>query len=236
MPLGERVEIDRDQFVRQRRFLLTVSLLLFAVYVVGIKIDDSVESLGLKFTIERKELLVPFGWLVWLWALVRYAQYYVPTGRPAIERETAREVHQQAHFLLLAFAREQFNNQGLMVDGVRVEGKVVDLFWPILNEKTPPAPDSIRDHVAEWTVRPDGGRTYRASMQIIRKTNGAQLTLDGPVGLSAEEVRACERRAWWIVHFKTHVFTDYLAPFVVAAAPVAAAAVHYMPLIVGLVR
>jgi hypothetical protein len=219
--IDERFEIDREQFVRQRRFLIALSMVLFAKYAVGIEVGDSVEALGLQLTFKRKDVLLPFAWVVWLWALVRYFQYGQLIGAKALWHETVRETHRQAEKIFRSAVRDQIR-VGRMHEGFKIEGKVGDMFWPGSKDDMKIAQGASRDHVAEYTSDPNGGRKYSRLLAQIRLSNGGEIMIDAPTELNAAQLRSCERRAWWVARIKTHVFTDYLAPYAVAGAAVVA--------------
>jgi hypothetical protein len=72
-----------DRFLRERRLLLGISLVLLDHQYLGIEIERSGESVGLKFTFpEDLHRLWAAIWLVWAWAVICYLQiWYSSTER-----------------------------------------------------------------------------------------------------------------------------------------------------------
>lgn len=67
-------EMMRTQLHRERRLLLAVSLVLLAHQILGIEVSNSAESLGVRFEVANPDRLWIAVWVVWTWAIVRYAQ------------------------------------------------------------------------------------------------------------------------------------------------------------------
>jgi len=76
-------EAEKAGFLRQRRMLITVSVLLSVYITAGVEIKDTVQVLG-GVTVQMKSPWVLQVWLIiaWIWALWRYCVYFAvtPTG------------------------------------------------------------------------------------------------------------------------------------------------------------
>ena len=60
----------RERFFRERRLLLGVSVVLLAHQVLGITVDKSAETLGLRFQIDDPGKIWWAVWAVWLWTAI----------------------------------------------------------------------------------------------------------------------------------------------------------------------
>lgn len=67
-------ELLRGQLLREKRLMLLVSAILLAHQWLGIRVTNSVESLGFHFEIASPARLWIGVGIVWIWALVRYGQ------------------------------------------------------------------------------------------------------------------------------------------------------------------
>jgi hypothetical protein len=67
-------ELLRGQLQRERRILLAVSFVLLAHQILGIEVNNSAESLGLRFDVANPARLWVGVWVIWGWAIIRYAQ------------------------------------------------------------------------------------------------------------------------------------------------------------------
>jgi hypothetical protein len=66
-------------FTRRRRFLVTVSLALAAAGFLGLRIAE-IDIVGNRATVGNPERIVLLGYLVWLWALWTYIQWFNDYG------------------------------------------------------------------------------------------------------------------------------------------------------------
>jgi mRNA interferase HigB len=62
----------RDRFFRERRLLLSVSLVLLAHQLLGITVGKSTDTLGLHFDIEDPSKIWWAVWALWLWTLAQF--------------------------------------------------------------------------------------------------------------------------------------------------------------------
>jgi hypothetical protein len=60
----------RERFFRERRLLLGISVVLLAHQLLGITIDKSAETLGLRFQIDDPAKIWWAVWAVWLWTAI----------------------------------------------------------------------------------------------------------------------------------------------------------------------
>ena len=63
-----------DRFFRERRLLLGVSVVLLAHQLLGITVDKSAETLGLRFEIEDPSKIWWAVWAAWVWTAVCVVQ------------------------------------------------------------------------------------------------------------------------------------------------------------------
>ena len=66
--------MDSD-LLRQRRNLLLISCGLILYYLAGVEIE-SVGLLGTQLSVKNPHILLAFSWLLWLYFLIRYHQYW----------------------------------------------------------------------------------------------------------------------------------------------------------------
>ncbi len=80
---------------RQRRNLLVVSGLLWFKKLAGLTVA-SVSVLGTSFNLDRPDAIAVALWLLWVYAVIRYAQYFWEDGWPRLTQ--AREAYSMERF------------------------------------------------------------------------------------------------------------------------------------------
>jgi hypothetical protein len=217
-------EHDRAQHARQRRFLVVISMVLLAKYALAIEFGDKLQLLGMDFDIQRKEVLVVAGWIMWAWALIRLSQYHRAVAREDITRAKGFETHLWARQILIRDQQKKLD-AGISMDGVRLEGDVIDIRYGQNSKRQPPG--MRRDSLADYTVEPDGGRRYFDAEVIVRTKAGGETGFGIDAVLTGEQMR---RARYWVFLrclVRAHGFSDYYAPFFIAALPVFAAVLHF---------
>lgn len=72
--------------LRQRKGLILSSLLLLFICYVKVKIKE-VDILGAKIEIKKPEGIIHFIWIVWVYFLIRYYQYFIALKEIGIEED-----------------------------------------------------------------------------------------------------------------------------------------------------
>lgn len=211
---------ERESLTRQRRLLITVSLVLTAKYLLAVEFTDHIEMLGASLRITRPEALIYGAWAVWAWALVRYRQYFKVAAVERIDRAKTKEIHRAATQELACKLCAELKEPGIEHDGQRLVGKVGEIMFPA-EEGTKPLPGWLRDEFAEYRDEADGGRQYKCLMAPIHLSSGSEhLHMLWSPRLTGQQMRSARRRAWARYVLQSPEFTEYWAPFYVAAAPV----------------
>jgi hypothetical protein len=226
VPPLEVSEHDRAQHGRQRRFLIVISLVLLAKYALTIELGTKIQLLGMEFDIQRKEVLVFAGWVMWAWALIRFAQFHRVVAKPAIQVVYAHELHLAALKYPMRDAQGLID-RGLAENGVRVTGRVFDIHMPSRFEKGRQEAGWYQDADTEYRVLDDGGRGYRDIIAMVRLKSGGEMDVRVDPNISGSRMRRARFWAWIRCIVRTHAFSDYYAPFFIAVMPAIAAALHY---------
>jgi hypothetical protein len=204
MDQQSRAEV-RDGFVRQRRALVAVSLVLVTLQAIGASLDH-LELLGNTINLNRPVPLAGPLWVAWGYFLLRYYQYFHDVGdsgfRAAVERRR-RTLARRA-----AISKLQHT----------VHPDVSECSKPRWWIEVPTL-EVLDAPPSSWKLK--AVRGYIHIRDAARPTWGAtQLIDDLEVSLPPGVPRMATSRAviWSGVH--TRYFTEYGLPFVVASAPV----------------
>src|SRR5229473_4667064 len=100
-------------FVRQRRSVIAASVILFFYESSGIRVDK-ITILGNTFPIANPNWVPAAVWLLWLYFLVRYYQYF----RDLPKREFSETWDERVWHLLKSLTRKRF------IDEYEFEGTV----------------------------------------------------------------------------------------------------------------
>jgi hypothetical protein len=226
-------EDDETQrsFLRQRRNLFLISLVLATIQLTGATIGKELTLLGLKISLEDPGVLFYVLWGLWVYWVYRYYVYHrelMPLGfRDAIE---ARRIVELKNLARQRAAREIEDDQTSDED-----------------EKLPPGKFTFR----EAADAPDyeygkttcellsGGAAYKlaASLAVhfesVSKGSDYKSFDSGPETReytwtrSSPEVKKASRRAWRWVLSNTHYLTEYGTPYLVASVPLAIEVVQF---------
>lgn len=232
MPEESNAAIER--LFRERRLLLGVSIVLLAHQLLGIKVGQGAETLGLHFEIDNPERLFWGVWLVWLWAFVCYAQQ-LNSLRPLIRfpRDRRTEVYQAlgnrfARWTTTWRVRASFRRQVTAPHrtSVEMQGQHRSVYNTI---------DSVATKFQLlWKREPDDPRAVNL-LDTVGTVKGWFITdagdlahVDGTRGRSGTvwvPVRLIEGRRWlWLLAVTwtwatTSFATDYVVPLGIGLAP-----------------
>ena len=205
----------RAGFVRNRRFLIAVSIALACFNVLGMRFTE-LTIVGNTATIDHPEYVTPLAWIVWGWAFAQYIVWYRDVGAWREFRQAI--VHNCEQRLGRKVATEPIPQW---------------LTTQLLNELRPSLPSGptlpdIRI-IAEFSrIHGDGERVERAAdieasayARLPEQRGEARV---GPVRFE-REIGASEWREYMVASsvwvFLTRRFTlEYFAPFLIGAMPV----------------
>jgi hypothetical protein len=85
--------MDEDGFVRQRRNILVVSLILFFSQGTGLILTE-LNVLGNKATLISPVSLEPMLWIAWFYLLIRYCQAFNEYGKPKFSTSIKEKFNQ----------------------------------------------------------------------------------------------------------------------------------------------
>jgi hypothetical protein len=198
----------REGFIRQRRNLILISVVLFFFGVAGIRLD-SVNLLGNKFILGEPGMMTVALWVVWGYWLVRYWQYYNETGDKGYLAYwyAAMDSYVVAKGRKL-LAEEDWARQ-IELNPRFLEAEVIARASPF--------------HDGVWGVR------FRPDESLLDTTEEEFLKLQkdsptlGTYGLDPRSLLWLQIRAWLNVLFVSRLGTEYLLPFAVATIPAALA-------------
>lgn len=251
----------QDRFFRERRLLLAVSVVLLAHQVLGITVGNSGETLGLRFDIADPSKIWWAVWAVWLWTVICVVQQLnsirprtaYPKDRDDETRDrisdwiAVKRVRRDAMKHLRSTAPRELRPAFEVMFGGRTKSAI------------PEGPDVLYTCVcvtARWRCNDPNMAAAKAS-EFEKAMEAAGWRIPG--GTVAHEGRECsftrtvnvrimpirdERLVRWAAsiwtRLSTSFVTDYFAPLVIAAAPVAVAAyqaiVHYAAHFRGIAR
>jgi hypothetical protein len=218
----------RDQFVRQRRFLVSISVILVSKFVLAIEVGNSLQFLGAAFEIKRPEAIVTGLWIAWAWALVRYCQYFWHISGPIVSRAKSEETHRAAFKMIARDLEKQIRHPGIERDGVRIEGQVIDVLVPIPELTKPAQHGWEKDQVAEYFEDENGTRSYRAIQAVIKsRKSGKKLIHTFSPSVDAKELRRAAFWGWLRYLWRRPYFSEYYAPLLIAAGPPAVMFLNY---------
>lgn len=187
-------------FVRQRGSLIAASAILFFYESSGIRVDQ-ITILGNTFPVANPTWVAAAVWLLWLYFLIRYYQYF----RDLPKREFSEAWDGRFWHLLKTVTRRRFVREYLL------EGEVKGTPKFTLDEVVP-----VAEGPGDWGFEVKGSVEYNTGNVFRRRT------IDGEALLVPRRIMLLTRvRAWLYVITHTRVGTEYLLPFIVALVPVA---------------
>jgi|HigsolmetaAR201D_1030396.scaffolds.fasta_scaffold11794_3 hypothetical protein len=227
---------QRATLLRQRRFLILMSLGVIAFYTLGIepKNEANISGLGLKIT--HPDRLVLALWLVWGWSLWRYAQrayellsvlwadvlddVYAEDRRIAIAR--AKKVGNQ---LAAAGHFDEDMPKAARIDGpVTIEAPDPESLQSIIGEKI--------THFRDFVDTREGGRLYPTLKADFEREDGikwGQTDHSFKMTLTRGQSIWLRIRAWLHSLLRLPAFSEYIAPLLIATAAVVTWLLHRFP-------
>jgi hypothetical protein len=240
-------EFEKGRLFRERRSLIAVSIVLLAHQLLGITVGNSTETLGLHFRIADPSRLWWGVWLVWLWTMTCYIQQFYSlkpwTTYPKDRDDEARD--RLSDWISLTRVRRAALRH-LRADipwelrakyQVRGEGRG--------ETTTSGRQRQLRRYVsvtATWCGGDIALATEKAaSLEQAMVATGWEIR-GGGVGLQdgnctfnkVVDVRIVPVREEWLIRIAARLWTllwtsflsDYIAPFIIGAAPLIIALVQ----------
>lgn len=203
----EKIGTDlRPLIFKQRRFFLSVSFLLTALYWLDIHIGQKLSSLGMEFSIREPSRILWALWPMWLWSLWRYYQYQNAYLDPllAIAREklTSQITLRFLNKFIQQKVREgQYENADNRRNIPRMARIGIDFpYGSSVPQKVTERGEWVFDTLNIYIIGANGQKT------IIN--GGANTTL------TMEQRKSIEKRVKSIMLLKYPIFTDYIAPYI----------------------
>lgn len=202
--------MDEDGFVRQRRNIIVVSLLLLFADAYGLALSQELNLLGTKALMTKPFPVAPILWLVWAYLVLRYWQAFREQGERTFSATYREHMANYLYRLALPLARAHVQ----VSPPQRVE-------FP--GEANPGimAAQYLTTRIAKATV----GVMYNVHVNAGTVVGFTQHTQDESFGFF--RVIWARIRAVLHVTFNTSVFTERYLPFVFALAPVVHASWKY---------
>jgi hypothetical protein len=208
-------------FVRQRRFLIVVSLALAAAGYLGLTLDK-VDVLGNSAIIGRPDRVLWLGYICWGWALLRYIQWFNDCGAWA---ET-KSAHVEAYQILIRRHAESADIPRHAIDEATAKTVVM------LTVKDPVPPMIFRSETSQirWLRRQPGqlGQPVAADLFAVAyipvSPYDEQAMARGSYRIDLNQVRMKTlwlRASLQVALTKRH-FLEYFAPYVIALLPLLA--------------
>ncbi|MEX2150633.1 MAG: hypothetical protein WD793_10475 [Steroidobacteraceae bacterium] len=219
--------------LRQRRFLILMSLATVAFYAFGIEPKNEATISGFGLTITQPDRLIIALWLVWGWSLWRYGQR-VYELLSVVWDEIVDDVYAEDRRIALVRAK-RFGNR-LAAEGhfeedmpkaARINGRVTI---------EPPDPDSLQSaigekitHFRDYIVTQEGGRLYptlKADFEWEQGIKWGRTDHGFKMTLTRGESNWVRLRAWLHAFLRLPAFSEHIAPFLLALSAVLVWLVH----------
>jgi hypothetical protein len=240
-------EFDKTRLFRERRSLITVSIVLLAHQWLGITVGNSTETLGLHFEIADPSRLWWGVWLVWIWTMVCYIQQFYSlkpwTTYPKDRDDEARDRLSDLASLrrvrgaALRHLRKHIPNELRASYQVRGEGR---------GERTTSSQQRQLLRFVSVTATWSGKDVELATKEAANlekameaagwEIRGGGVSLqDGKCSLNkVVDVRIVPIREEWPIRIAARLWTllwtsflsDYIAPFIIGATPLIVAIVQ----------
>lgn len=193
----------RDGFVRQRRNLMMMSVALFLVETAGVKFSE-LNLLGSKLFIENPDVINKGLWIAFIYWVYRYYVYFHDIGpKGFMDQYSARMLN-----YVYAIALKQLKRDSVKMEPLVKEGRT----------KLRLGHDHTYYRRSLWS--------YEIKLAVIASLakrdddNPKSLDFDHYVVRAPISLAIAHTRAWMYVLTRTHLFSEYLLPFVVALLPV----------------
>lgn len=228
----------------QRRFLILMSIAVAAYYYLQVHTEGSGEYSGLHIKLGRPDRVPYAVWILFGWALLRYAQLFHEQWR-RVRSDLLREFEYYDHQLALAAAtRYARENRLALVKGI-TDPVVIGEAWYV-----PSMRDRLIDEVQKqardrgqepsepepkdewWVLTPKGERYYRGFGIEVRERGKPESGVGVEFNMPAwgrMRVKYHQARVWWRTAVRMPAVGEYLAPFAIAALAVVVAVVYRLP-------
>lgn len=206
--MADELEVVRQGFVRQRRNLIGISLVLLLYERLGIVIE-TINIFGNIARISNPSSLLVLLWIAWIYFLVRYYQYFRDVG----DKGFYHAAFEKLRGLVRPRAQKKFqrwliqNKENLFPDAVsplRIEFRRVDLvenFW------------------RHWKLTMEVEVAFEANEQSQGNVHTSQSLKNREVDLFWSELIWPRIRSAWHVLINTRLVTEYVGPFAIGLLP-----------------
>lgn len=201
--------VELTPLMRQRRFLILMSLAVIGYYLLGVSVEGKGEIAGFVFSLEHHDRAVYGLWAIWVWASLRYGQR-VYGNFPIIKSDLLNDITVEElriiHGRALKIAEKELAKEQ-RVNGLTPRISSVAIY-SVNATTTGPA------HVSP----PGGGRTYPNISVTLAWGEGV---VDKSITLSMD-INRCQ--LWWILTragliavFRLPAFFEHVGPLVIAS-------------------
>jgi len=202
-------------FNRNRRFLIAVSLGLACAHYLNLTIDK-VSILGNEAVVKNEDRVEMLVIAVWIWAWVKYCLWFHDVGAWG---EIANKAQMRLQDRLQEWGRDQ-----------QMPVEVRDWLVTDADSQTNGSDWQQRDHRFMVNVRGVSGDPFGHAITVIHLTGTLLRTTDQinsytsrdreyTLSLDSDIYRSFRRRAFAHTLFTRRYFVEYLAPFIIGAAP-----------------
>ena len=207
MNMENRKSDVRTGFLRQRRNLFIISFGLLLFQIIGLKLEK-VSFLGNEFRVSRPELLPACLWIVYLYYVVRYYQYFHDVQDRGVRGKYSGRLRHLLDVTVVAKAKREFATGHKKENGAKYEfgqpefGNIVVDRWAAMVDVTVP--------VKINSVKSDtGSMSFTTTSDTIKSTETVYW----------REFLRFRVQAFLHVCFRTSLVTEYYLPFLVASSP-----------------
>jgi hypothetical protein len=210
----------RVAMMKERRLLIAASGVLIAHLAFGITVENSAETLGLKFTMADPSKLWWLVWIVWGWSMFRYIIYFHDFDRADLHADLWTFRFRAHEWFVRTRLRYRTGTEGIQNRAPRWGGvKVFTVNLGMVPERRPGGAWLYPNADITLHLRQDGGTD-------ILNFHEAQT-------IPAGWLRATGAWAWLRVLLLSRHGTEYFAPFAMGAAPLV---IQLYPLAIHLYR
>ena len=238
----------RDRFFRERRLLLGVSVVLLAHQLLGITVERSAETLGLRFDIEDPSKIWWAVWAVWLWTAVCVVQQLNSIKlRSEYPKNRDDEIRDRLSDWAVTRMVRRAAMKHLRVNVPRQMKPTFEVTYVGRSESTGPQQERFVytgvSIAARWQCNDGNAAAAKAAeLDKAMEARGWQSPTSGSVGIEGVEctfsrtvrVRVVPIRDEWLIRstattwtvLSTSFATDYVMPLIIGAAPMMIAMGH----------
>jgi hypothetical protein len=216
-------ELQSVEFGKQRRLLIAVSVALTAFIFLGGHVKERLEYSGFALVLDHPNRAVVGLWVAWLWALWRYGQHSYEQ-LSVLRGKIVEDIDAEDLRLANLAARSHAVREGAAGrleerhDDIRVDPSTVRVaVLPTVDlEKELPQYFYHRDGGGRHYDRITGAYTFAADAD-----SRGSSTFSTSMTMSGARVRRLRAHATIAAILRLPGATDYIAPFIIAAVPIA---------------